>query len=36
MKEFIGFIVKSLVDNPDAVEIKEVDDLTIMDTDIDD
>lgn len=24
MKEFIGFIVKSLVDNPDDVDIKEV------------
>lgn len=24
MKEFIGFIVKSLVDNPDQVDIKEV------------
>ncbi|HDL01738.1 MAG TPA: KH domain-containing protein [candidate division Zixibacteria bacterium] len=24
MKDFVGFIVKSLVDNPDAVDIKEV------------
>ena len=24
MREFIGFIVKSLVDNPDEVDIKEV------------
>lgn len=24
MKDFIGFIVKSLVDNPDQVDIKEV------------
>ena len=24
MKDFVGFIVKSLVDNPDAVDIREV------------